>query len=75
MHYKVRLIQIGNSVGITLPKETLAALNVGKGDELTLTPSPTGYNISPFDSAQLEQLEAAREIMKRRRHALRELAK
>jgi putative addiction module antidote len=75
MHYKLKVIQIGNSLGVTLPKEALAALKVGKGDELTLTPAPDGYRIGSYDTEKTAQLEAARKIMKKRRHALRELAK
>ena len=75
MQFKVKLTQIGNSVGLILPKEALAVANLEKGDELTITPSPDGLRISPFDDAQLKQLETASKIMKKRRHALRELAK
>jgi len=36
MHFKLKLIQIGNSVGVTLPKEMLAAMKVDKGEIVTL---------------------------------------
>lgn len=75
MHFSLKIIQIGNSLGVTLPKEMLADLNVEKGDTLTATPAPGGYRVSPYDTATAEQLEIARKIMKRRRHVLRELAK
>lgn len=75
MHFSLKIIQIGNSLGVTLPKELLADLNVEKGDTLTATPSPGGYRVSSYDALKAEQLELARKIMKRRRHALRELAK
>lgn len=75
MHYTLKIIQIGNSLGVTLPKEALAELNADKGDTLTLTPSPDGFRISSYDGEKAKQLELARGIMKKRRHALRELAK
>jgi len=75
MHFKLKLIQIGNSVGVTLPKEMLARMNIDKGDTITVTSAPDGFRVSAFDDAQSAQLEAARRIMKKRRHALRELAK
>jgi putative addiction module antidote len=75
MHFSLKIIQIGNSLGITLPKEMLADLNVEKGDTLTATPAPGGFRVSSYDAAKTEQLEIARRIMKRRRHVLRELAK
>lgn len=72
---KLKVTQIGNSAGVVLPKEVLARLKVAKGDHLHLTETPDGYALSPYDPAFEEQMEAAREIMKRRRNALRELAK
>jgi putative addiction module antidote len=75
MHYRLKIIQIGNSLGVTLPKEALAELNVDKGDTITLTPAPDGFRVAPYDSDKASQLETVRKIMKKRRHALRELAK
>jgi putative addiction module antidote len=75
MHYSVKIIQIGDSLGITLPGEVLSALDADKGDTLTLTPAPDGLRLSVFDAEKSMQLETARKIMKKRRHALRELSK
>ena len=74
-HFTLKIIQIGNSLGVTLPKEMLAVLKAEKGDELTLTPAPDGFRLSTYDSEKAHQLEVARKVMKKRRHALRELAK
>jgi putative addiction module antidote len=74
-HFTLKIIQIGNSLGVTFPKEALALLNVEKGDSITMTPSPDGARLSPYDPEVSRQLEAARKIMKKRKHALRELAK
>ena len=75
MHFALKLTQIGNSVGVVLPKEALAALKVGKGDLVYLTESPDGFRVSIFDPEFDRQINQAEEIMKRRRHVLRELAK
>ncbi len=75
MHFKLKLIQIGNSVGVTLPKEMLAAMNVDKGDTITATPAPDGFRVTPYDPDTSEQMDVMRQIMKKRRNALRELAK
>lgn len=72
---RLKVTQIGNSLGVVLPKEALARLKVGKGDDLFLTEAPDGYRVTPLDDEALRQLEAAREIMNRRRAVLRELAK
>ena len=71
----LKLTQIGNSVGVILPKEILAAMKLEKGQSLYLTEAPDGYRVTPFDPAFATQMEAAEEIMKRRRLVLRELAK
>jgi putative addiction module antidote len=38
-----KLTTIGNSVGMSLPKEVLALLRVGKGDTVYLTETPKVY--------------------------------
>ena len=37
MVLELKLRKVGNSVGLVLPKEVLARLNVAEGDTLTLT--------------------------------------
>lgn len=71
----LKLTQIDNSVGVILPKELLARLKVDKGDLLHVTDSPDGITLTPHDPIFAEQMEAARKIMRTRRHVLRELAK
>ncbi|MDO8346584.1 MAG: AbrB/MazE/SpoVT family DNA-binding domain-containing protein [Rugosibacter sp.] len=75
MHFTLKLTQIGNSVGVILPKEALAALKLEKGDAMHLTESPDGFRVTAFDPEFERQMTAAEAIMKRRRHVLRELAK
>lgn len=72
----VKVRQIGNSLGVVLPKETLSRLNVTDGDILHLTESPDGsMRITPFDPEFETQMKAAREGMGKYRNTLRELAK
>lgn len=75
MNIKVKLIQVGNSLGLTLPKEALAALQVEKGDTLFLTQSADGFHLTPYDPELAEQIEVLRRAAKQRRGALRELAR
>jgi putative addiction module antidote len=70
---KVR--KIGNSLGVVLPKDVLAKLNVGEGAELTVSETPDGVALTAFDDETRRQLEIARDIMRRYRNTLRELAK
>jgi putative addiction module antidote len=71
----IKLTQIGNSVGIILPKEVLARLKLEKGDTVYLTDTPGGVAITPNDADFATQIDEARKIMKARRNVLRELAK
>ena len=71
----LKLTQIGNSVGVILPKKVLARLKVEKGETIYLTESPDGFRLTPHDPAFEAQMTAARSIMKKRRAVLHELAK
>lgn len=70
---KVR--RIGNSLGVVLPKDVLAKLNVGEGDHLSVSDTPDGVALTAFDDEVARQIEIGRDLMKRYRNALRELAK
>jgi putative addiction module antidote len=72
---KLKVAQIGNSLGVVLPKEALSRLKLEKGDELYLTEAPDGYRLTPHQDGVEEELAIAREIMKRRRAVLRALAR
>lgn len=72
---ELKITKIGNSLGIVLPKELIANLKLDKGDALWVSESPSGYRITPYDPEFGEQMDAARDIMKKRRNVLRELAK
>lgn len=71
----LKLIQIGNSVGVVLPKEILAQMNVDKGDSLFLSAAPNGMRITATNPEFEAQMTVARSIMKKRRDVLAELAK
>jgi putative addiction module antidote len=69
-----KIIAIGNSAGIILPKETLARLNVEKGDTLFITEGAQGIRLVPYDQEFATQMEAAREVMRENRDVLQRLA-
>jgi putative addiction module antidote len=73
--FALKLAQIGNSVGVILPKEMLSRLRLEKGDTLYATEGPDGFRITPHNPEFESQMKAARAIMKKRRAVLRELAK
>ena len=73
--HALKLTQVGNSVGVILPKDALARLHLEKGDTIYMTETPGGYRITVADPAFEAQMLAARKIMKRYRNTLAELAK
>ncbi len=71
----LKLTQIGNSVGVILPKELLARLKVEKGDTLFVTEAANGVTLTPYDPAIDEQLQRGREFMREYRDTFHQLAK
>jgi putative addiction module antidote len=72
---RLKVIQVGNSLGATFPREIIAKLKVEKGDTLFLTETADGYRLTPYDPEFEAQMGRARAIMRKRRNALRELAR
>jgi putative addiction module antidote len=71
----LKLSQIGNSVGVILPKEVLARLKLVKGDTLFLTEAANGITLTPYDPELDEQLKLGREFMHDYRNTFHQLAK
>ena len=71
----LKLTQIGNSVGVIFPKETLARLKLEKGDTLFMTEATNGVNLTPYDPNIEEQLNLGREFMRDYRDTFHQLAK
>ncbi|MBX9795947.1 AbrB/MazE/SpoVT family DNA-binding domain-containing protein [Sphingomonas sp.] len=75
MNKPLKLIRIGNSTGVILPREVLAHLKVAQGEELSVTSTAGGIELRRCEADFEEQMRVAREVMARRRAALHELAK
>ncbi|MDE2185657.1 SpoVT / AbrB like domain protein [mine drainage metagenome] len=71
----LKLTQIGNSVGVILPKELLARLKLEKGDTVFVTEAANGITLTPYDPALDEQLQLGREFMREYRDTFHQLAK
>ncbi|MEO8542658.1 MAG: AbrB/MazE/SpoVT family DNA-binding domain-containing protein [Betaproteobacteria bacterium] len=71
----LKLTQIGNSVGVILPKELLVRLKVGKGDSLFWTEAANGITLTPYDPELESQLEEGRAYMREYRDTFHQLAK
>jgi putative addiction module antidote len=72
---RLKVTQIGNSLGVVLPKELLAKLNVAKGDVLIATDAEGGVNLSAFDAELADDMAIGRDVMRRYRDTLKALAK
>lgn len=71
----LKLTQIGNSVGVILPKEVLARLKLDKGDLVYVTDAANGVTLTPYDPSLDEQIKAGREFMHEFRDTFHQLAK
>ena len=72
---QLKVTQIGNSLGVILPKEMVARLKVEKGDTLFATDAPGGVTLSAYDERVERQLKLGRAFMKEYRDTLKALAK
>jgi putative addiction module antidote len=76
MNKPLKLIKIGNSTGVILPKEVLARLHVALGDAVFLNETPNGgYNLTASDVDFAEAMAAAESIMREDRDILNVLAR
>jgi len=71
----LKLRAIGNSVGVVLPKELLARLNLAEGDTVQAVETTDGLLITPASTDVEEQLRLGRELMKQYRETFAALAK
>lgn len=75
MNKPIKLIPIGNSTGAVFPKQLLLDLGVEQGDSLFPVRTPNGIELRRADPEFVEEMRLAREIMRKDRAILRELAK
>jgi putative addiction module antidote len=69
-----KIISIGNSAGIILPKEMLDRLKVEKGDPVYLSEVAGSVQISPYDEEFAAKMEVADRVLRRYRDAFKRLA-
>ena len=71
----IKIRDIGNSLGVVLPKEMIARLRVTKGDKLFVQETVDGIRLTPYDPEFQRQMEIAQMVMREDRDALRALSK
>jgi putative addiction module antidote len=75
MNVEVKVRKVGNSLGVLLPKEALAQLNLQEGDTVTLTAAQDGVRLTAANPGFSETMAVFESLNRRYRNALRELAK
>lgn len=70
----LKITQIGNSLGVILPKEILAKLKLDKGDQLIVTDMPDGVALRAYSPDFAKWMEIGDKVMRDNRDALRKLA-
>ena len=71
----VKLRKVGNSYGLTLPKELLEKYNLKEGEALYIVEGKDGFSLSPYDP-DFEQWAATFDRTNTKfKNALKELAK
>jgi putative addiction module antidote len=76
MVLELKLRKVGNSVGLILPKEALARLNVDNGDAVFLSETTDGgFRLTAGNPEFARKMKAAENLSRRYRNALKELAK
>lgn len=71
----LKITQIGNSLGVILPREMLTRLKLEKGDMVFATDTPDGVLLTSHDPAVEEQLELGRDFMQGFRDTFHQLSK
>lgn len=68
--------RIGNSLGLILPKELLARMNLQEGDRLHIVGQPErGLRLTPYDPKHVEAMEIARRSFRKYADTYKALAK
>ncbi|MDO5291051.1 MAG: AbrB/MazE/SpoVT family DNA-binding domain-containing protein [Pseudomonadota bacterium] len=70
----LQVVQIGDSLGVILPRKMLAHMQAGCDDMLYATPLPDGVALRTHDPAFDKPMALAREVMQEYHGVLRKLA-
>jgi antitoxin MazE len=72
---KIRLRQMGGSLGATFPKDIADRLGLQGGDEVFAIETDNGVILTPYDPTFEQAMQAYQQGAKQYRNALRELAR
>ena len=69
----VKILKIGNSLGVTL-SEQVRELGLQEGDTLYVAKTATGIELTPYDPDFAEALDTARDFMRKHPNAMKALS-
>lgn len=69
-----RLTKIGNSTGVTIPRDVLSAASMERGDPVTVTARDGRIEIAKAADAYTDAMEAGRAFIQRYPRTMRDLA-
>lgn len=72
--YQTKLSQIGNSMGLTLPKEILSHLKIHVDCKLYIIETPHGIEITSYDPSFAEAISIAEQVINQNKNVLKKLA-
>ena len=75
MNTPLKIVKVGNSSAVILPKELLARLRVEQGDTLYATEAPDGVRLTASNPDFETKMKMAEKIMREDREILRVLAR
>ncbi len=73
--HSTKLVKVGNSIGVILPRDILALLRIELGDSISWTENKEGMQVRAHDAAFVEAMTAAETVMREDRDILAVLAK
>ena len=73
MASSVKVVAVGNSTGVILPKEIVQRLRVEKGDTLYVLETPTGIELTPYDREFAAPMDVAESVMHEDHDVLKKL--
>ena len=74
MTVETKVIKVGDSFAVILPKEIMAKLCIEQGDKMSLVKTAEGIMITSYDAQLSKQMELASKVMRENRKMLEKLA-
>jgi putative addiction module antidote len=71
---RLKIIKIGNTLGVALSEELLENLKISEGDDLFAQQTDEGIALKPYQTELMQQLSVVENVMDRNKYVLKKLA-